>query len=335
MITREFKHYDLNEVFFPVEEQPIGTVSRNGTVKHIPGYKAIVERNTGRTFSVVSNKYRLIHNREAFAMADYVVREVFEDKTLNDFICYNVLMPYTKGSCRIDMIIPNNFNRLFGNETESYTPFVRISNSYNRTTTLRFEIGFCRWICKNGVIFGEMGFNFSVSHTDNFNFRDFEQLASKARKQIGSVGSIWAAFEQKMSVLKDISVPASLVLPLYCKAFDILVDTRKVTSSQMFSHARRAKQVVAASKDYFHDLGPNAYALMNVMTDTASFPEWTTNPSNHVDGYQRRVGKWVDNLIDESHRINFTLTDYIDPEYQASADYLESLITEKTDGVLL
>ena len=49
MIIREFNERNLEEAFFPVEEQPIYSVSR----KIIPGYKAIVDSNTGRTLSVV------------------------------------------------------------------------------------------------------------------------------------------------------------------------------------------------------------------------------------------------------------------------------------------
>ena len=73
MIIREFNERNLEEAFFPVEEQPIYSVSR----KIIPGYKAIVDSNTGRTLSVVSNQYCLIKNIEAYNYANYIVREVF------------------------------------------------------------------------------------------------------------------------------------------------------------------------------------------------------------------------------------------------------------------
>lgn len=44
MITRTPKICDLNEVFFPVEEQPISWGEFMGTGIRIPGYKAIVEK---------------------------------------------------------------------------------------------------------------------------------------------------------------------------------------------------------------------------------------------------------------------------------------------------
>ena len=101
-------------------------------------------------------------------------------QTLEDFECYNILMPKSKGSCRIDLIIPNNFNKLFGNKDESWTPF----------------------------------------------------------------------------------------------------------------------------------------------------PEWTKSPSQYLDGYQRKVGKWVDDFIEEYDKQEFSLSAYIGEEYQNTAYFLETLVLE-------
>lgn len=327
MAKRKFENHNLEEAFFPVMEQPVRWVDFKGNGRLIPGYKAIVERNTGRPLSVVSNKYQLVTNREAFEIADNVVSAIFEGKSLNDFICYNVLMPQSKGSCRIDMIIPNNYNKLFGDETESYTPFVRISNSYNRTATLRYEIGFCRWICLNGVIFGEMGINFSVAHTNSITNKEIDRLIVSAHNRIGTIGSLWAAFEQKMDVLKSIEIPASLALAIYCKAFDVMVEKEKLTLAQKEGLSLRAEQITKARDDYFKELGNNAYAMMNVMTDYASFPKWTKHPANFIDGYQRRVGKWVDSFIEEQKKSGFSLNGYIGNDCQKTASFLESLIS--------
>lgn len=318
----------MRDAFFPVSEEPINWGEFMGHSTKINGYKAIVDKETGRTLSVVSSRYRLVHNREAYEMADYVVKAIFEGKTLNDFECFNILMPKSKGSCRIDLIIPNKFNVLFGNQTESYTPFVRISNSYNRTMVLKYEIGFCRWICKNGCIFGQTGITFSITHFGQITYREMDKLIEKARRQIGDIGSLWKAFEKKMEDLRAVSLPLSSALPIYCKAFDIVVKDEQVTESQKKILAQKAKQIINVSKDYFKELGNNAYAMMNVLSDFASFPEWTTNPSNYVDGYQRKVGKWVDTFLSETKKEGFTLARYLDDNYQNTAFYLESLITQ-------
>ena len=327
MRTRTPKPCDLTKAFFPVEEQSDIWCEYNGRSLRIPGYKAIIDKDARRTLSVVSSKYRLVTNLEAFQIADYVVRTVFEGKKLDDFECYNILMPQTKGSCRIDMIIPNNFNKLFGDNKESWTPFVRISNSYNRTMTLRYEIGFCRWICLNGVIFGQTGISFSITHTGRITHREIDQLVRSAQAQIGSIGSLWAAFEEKMKQLKDIALPLSSALAIYCKVFGIIVKEDTVSETQKDNLASRAIQIVEASREYFDEMGNNAYAMMNVMSDFASFPEWTPSPSQYVDGYQRKVGKWVDSFLEERHKPDFNLDTYIGDDYQNTAFFLETLVS--------
>ena len=77
MIERSAPQITMDEVFFPVIEEPVYMEVSKGKMKKVSGYKAIVKRDTGSVFSVVSDNYRLIDNREAYEMADFVVRELF------------------------------------------------------------------------------------------------------------------------------------------------------------------------------------------------------------------------------------------------------------------
>ena len=329
MKIREQIKYNLEDAFFPVVEEPIYYGQFMGHAKRIAGYKAIVDRDSGDLLSVVSSKYRLLLNSEAYELADHIVQAVFDGKKLSDFECFNIMMPKSKGSCRIDLIIPNNFNKLFGDELESWTPFVRISNSYNRTMVLKYEIGFCRWICQNGCIFGQLGISFSINHLGHITSREINQLVEKAKKNIGEIGSLWSMFELKMTQLKETPIPFSQALAMYCKAFDVKIKKEDVTGIKEENLRAKAMQIVKASKEYFKDLGNNGYAMMNVLTDFASFPEWTTSPYNYVDGYQRKVGQWVDDFLNESRKADFSPSKYVGTEYQDTAYYLESLVPQE------
>ena len=328
MVTRKDVYYDLNEAFFPVEEQPIFALGQ----RRIPGYKTIVKRDTGRPLSVVSEHYQLVRNKEAYDLADYVVEEIFEGKTLKDFKCYNIYMPKSMASCRIDLIIPNNFNYLFGNVRESWTPFVRISNSYNKTMALKYEMGFCRWICKNGMIFGQKGVTFSVNHNKTITFKEIDALITMTKNKIGTAGSLWRSFEQKMKELRYIQVSPSLILEIFCMVFDIKVDKERVTPMQKEGLKRKGEQITRLSDEYFNEMGGNAYAMMNVLTDYATFPAWPKNPTNYIDGYQRRVGQWVDDITKQHKIQGFDLSKRIGNEYRDSASYMKSLLhTELSD----
>jgi hypothetical protein len=326
MIKRDNEFKDLDTAFFPVAEQPVFTQDN----RRIPGYKSIVNLETMRVISVVSEQYYLIRNIDAYQMAESIVQEAFDGKTLQDFKCRNILMPQSKGSCRIDLIIPNNFCTLFGSSKESWTPFVRISNSYNKTFTLKYEIGFCRWICLNGVIVGQTGVSFSATHTKRISKWDIvTTLRKRTRENMGNVGSLWRTFEQKMNMLWNIQMNPSDAMTLYCKVFDIKTPKEEISEQQKEWLFLRAKQIDHLRAEYFNELGDNAYAMLNVLTDFASFPEWTRNPSNYVDGYQRRVGRWVDEIIVANSHGKSWREAYIDDNSQNSAAFLESLIVER------
>ncbi len=325
-MKRTWVNRSLSEVLFPVEERPVNFVDRQGRFWKIPQSKAIVDSNTSRTFAVVSKNYRLVTNREAYDIADYIIRGVFPGYTLKDFVVFNIYMPKTKGSCRIDLIVPHTELSPFGDESDQWTPFVRITNSYNKTYLLKYEIGFCRWICLNGVIFGQKGVTLAFNHTQ-ITQKDLDEIIKKAIKQIGNIRDLWLEFEKKLKRLREISIPESLSLAMFCKAFGIVIkDEKKLKPLQKKSLGIKAKQILTASKDYFDELGNNAYAIFNVLTDFASFPEGTSNSDNFVHSYQRKVGDWVNEILKEYEKEDYSLYKYVGEDAMNTAFILEALV---------
>lgn len=270
MVERKWTPANLQEAFFEVSIQPVYWF--DGFWKHeIHGQKAIVDESTGNALSVVSNKYNVITNKMAYELCSHIISHIFSNVQLGDFQCFNILMPKTKGSCRIDLIIPQTYHSPFGDHRENWTPFIRISNSYNRTVTLKYEVGFCRWICLNGVIFNQTGVTLSYTHSENI---DESQIVKHLRnlKSLEQIDKMWETFDKKMNVLREISIPESMALPIFCKAFGIAIDQEKVSDRQKEVLGIKAKQILDLSKDYFKELGNNAYAVFNVLTDYASFP---------------------------------------------------------------
>ena len=327
-IIRELKEANLQEPFFPVEERPICVEQFFGGFKNIPGYKAIVDVESGTAISVVSRDYQLITNKDAYEIAIYLIPRLFQDKTISDFVPYNVRMVSSKGSCTIDLILPSVRTELFNNPNECFTPFIRISNSYNRTSRLKFEIGFCRFICLNGVIYDEIGFKFSVAHTkQQLGFR-FDEIVEQGSKHLINVKSAWQQFELKLTKIREIQMPQSLILAMFCRAFDINIDSKKVSERQRETYANQVNKLISDGKEYFNELGNNGYAMFNVLTDFASHP-----PVNgfNINGYQRKVGEWLNDIVDAYDKKDFKLSEFIG-EYLDAASYLESLIPTKQNN---
>ena len=305
-IQREWAPADLKKAFFPVAVRPAFWMDAKDKQHYIPGQKVLVDAERDYPLAVVSERYHLITNEEAYRMADVIVRGVFGGYTLGNFQCYNIIMPSTRSSCRMDFIIPHNQFSAFGDARESYTPFLRISNSYNRTLVLRYEIGFCRWICLNGCIFGKKSYTATFVHSLQKRQRSVYDAIAEARRTIGSIEDIWADLERKLTALSEITVPFEFALPVFCQVFGVPdVDKEDVSLSVADRHVARAEHFLEQAGSYYRDLGPNAYALFNALTDFASFPDGSSMTGTAVHGYQRRVGDWVDGIVEDAGARDF------------------------------
>ena len=331
MIQRQWKRegLTLQDTFFETSLEPIFWVDKANRNHKVTGQKAIIDRTTGNSISVVSSQYNFVRNRDAYEIADFIVRRVFEGMTIQQFECYNVYMPQSKGSCRIDLIIPYSKDNPFADQRDTWTPFVRISNSYNRTLVLKYEIGFCRWICKNGVIFGQKGITISINHSERIDYRRIQYEIEHTENVIG-VQSLMSLFLEKMDRLKSLELPESIALQMYCRAFGIKVDKEKVSLRQRDILGKSAKRIIDAAKEYFAEMGNNAYAIFNVLSDFASFPIAYGHQSIYIHGLQRKVGLWADELILEAKKPDFSLYKYIGEEAMNTAFFLESLIKIET-----
>lgn len=324
MMQRDWVAKDLKEAFFPVERQKLMWEDYQGEVHYLNNQWALVD-DRNKTLSVVSNKYNLITNEDAYHWADFVVRGVFPGHSLADFECFNIHMPATRGSCRIDLIIPNTLQYPFGNR-DSWIPFIRISNSYNKTIVLKYEVGFCRWICKNGVIFNQKGIKLTFTHSEHISLADISMKICSSYKDIGEIGSLWSDFQNKLHTLKNIEVPLTDWLPIYCKAFGVDATKDELTHKQLDTILSRGRHIQRSSREYAQELGENAYALFNVLTDFASYPIGITNSATVIHSYQQKVGAWVNEFIQEAKKSDFTLDAYIGEKARASAGLIISMV---------
>ena len=152
--ARTWKAKDPAEAFFPVEMRPLFMPTAEDLDKYqqLKRHFAVVDVERQHPFAVVTDDYELVTNKAAYDMAAEVMKKVFHTTQIGDMECLNITMPKTRSFCHIDLIHKTaDFSPW---EKDKWTAFLRISNSYNRTRLLRFELGFCRWICLNGIIFG-------------------------------------------------------------------------------------------------------------------------------------------------------------------------------------
>jgi len=311
---------DIREAFFPVELRPVyvDRLDNSNDYRKLDRHFAVMDLERGHAFAVVTDDYKLITNEKAYNMAAEAMTKVFQATKLEDLACLNITMPKSRSFCHIDLIHGSaDFSPW---ENDKWTAFLRITNSYNRTRRLRFELGFCRWICLNGMIFGARSIEFSYAHTR----RGMDQV-HRFSDNIGDIRKLETQLIEKLHQLKRFYVPKEWMLALFCRAFDLRVDEDALKNRQRVSQLCEIKEQVSELIDtYFRDMGPHGYAALNVLSDYATRPKGVISAEAAINGLQQKTSDWMQEFISAISSSSFSFEKYL-AEYRSSADRLAAL----------
>jgi len=151
----------VQDLLFGVDQVPVEAVfSSNGSTRRIsiPGKKALVNKLTGLVLGVVSRDYRVVTNQEAVNLARDVCEKAFPGLSSVEWEAKRASAPRTLSYAFIDLMHKTHVLNYWDSEIKKddpFTPFLRVTNSFNGARALRFDIGFMRKHCSNGVIFEE------------------------------------------------------------------------------------------------------------------------------------------------------------------------------------
>lgn len=315
------RNTNIDEVLFDVEQRPIYLDSKNEhqanlysgnsqlNFAKIPRFRAITNAEDDYVFAIVADGYKLITNKKAIELGKQCFKSIFKNIKEDEMEVFHITYPKTKSFCHIDFIHKGDGFEPF--EGDKWVPFLRVTNSYNRTKLLRFDLGFCRWICTNGMIFGEKSITFKYTHTHG-------DVAKTAvfNTNIGELAKLEAEFIENLHNLQRYHVPEKFMLPLVCRTFSIKASAEDLERPKRKIQLHAFKNHVNdLTKQYFSELGQNGYAALNVLTDFASRPASFISPEAMVDQFQKQSGKWAEEFIkeikDDKFRFEIYLGDYI------------------------
>ena len=295
----------IEELMFPVTLMPLFTerIVHNQTQRiKVPNNRLVMNKETGVPLGVVSKDYRLVSNQEAIELGRQCCLQLFDISETQHIKVFNVDAPSTASYCHIDLVHKNFVMNLWDGpgEPENYVPYIRITNSYNRTRSLRFDIGFCRKICLNGVIFEAETIDFTYNHSRgdigsiNFSIKKnkLDDLARKFKDYIATIKAFTINEEDSFEILKALlRIKASKKLK---SDYEVLVG-----------------DIQTRHASYRNELGGNAYALFNTMTDIASKPPSSRCFRRDQNSLQKIAGVWIKDFGSQIKKPDFVMNKYL------------------------
>ena len=288
------RNTNISEILFPVECKPVYLENQRNPIHGFKAITAAIPDKGEVTFSVVSNNYELISNADALEMGKTIHKKLFPDATSNSFEIFNIISPDTKSFCQIDIIDKNYALNIW--EKEVYLPFIRIQNSYNRTRILKFDIGFCRKLCDNGVIFeqGTVSVNFRHTKT-SFKGMDINKI------DVSHLKNLEEDFIKKANKSTKIKITGKYFIPLAAKVLNRNFNLKEKNKQKRQLILEKLNEFILQIELYSdryintENMGETAYAFFNVITDYASNNDKLQ--ANAINGLQSSCGNWL-NLIE-------------------------------------
>jgi len=297
----------LEQINFPVKEHPVYVITGNGDSEKrlfVRDKKALVNDNNQCVLGIVSQSYRLVSNAEAIDMAYQCCKTVFPETAEIEWSINHVDAPSTAGYCHIDLVHKTSLLEFQDvppdQKPDIFGPFIRVTNSFNGLRALGFDIGFYRKVCKNGLILPESVIRFKFSHSRQEIGKNLQFHVERSR-----LDQLKKSFTESVTQLRACSLDRSQFGALVCGVLQLhppkLVAVKddfndEVTDSEEVAHPEwiaLQKHLGDLNSRYADELGNNAYAAFNAVTEFASRP--LINRCVHRDrhGMQRLAGAWL------------------------------------------
>ena len=279
---------EFGRAFFPVSKVRVHATDTGHTFSR---HWAVVSDDRREVFSIVTEDYRLVSNLQAYELGRRAFALVFGATAAVELRLFNVTMPATRSSVHMDLTAAGlGFTPAHG---DRWHPFLRVTNSYNRSRALGFTVGICRWICTNGLIFGEQALKLKVPHMADADIeRRLVEAFAHRRFDVAECGD-------KLEKLTRLAVPAERFLAGMLEILEVKPPAELPrTAARRDAWLRLGPFLRGLGEKYHEELGANAYALVNAASEYASDVKAPLMSPARVDALQFRCGHWVNRTLE-------------------------------------
>lgn len=252
----------------------------------IPGYKANVRDTDGVVLGVVTDKYRVVQNEDAFAFTDELLGEGVKYETAGSL----------NGGRKVWILA--RLPREYVISGERISPYLVFSNTHDGSGAIRVAITPIRVVCNNtlNLALARAERSFSMIHTGNINEK-FEE----AKKTLFMADTYMEELGKEFERLRSIKVSDAQVE----EYVNMLIPLDEDATATQIKNARTLRNDILTR--YFDApdlkvLGKNAYRFVNAASDFATH----ANPLRRTSRYNENLfAKTVDGnpFIDRAYQL--------------------------------
>lgn len=252
----------------------------------ISGYKANVRDSDRRVLGVVTNKYKVIQNDEAFAFTDSLLGEGVRYETAGSL----------QGGRRVWMLARLPHEYIISGERIS--PFLVFSNTHDGSGAIKVALTPVRVVCCNtlNLALNTAKRSWSMIHTG-----DIREKMQEAKETLFMAEKYMDHLGKEFENLRRIKMPDKQVME-YIK---LLLPVDNQATPQQVKNMMRLREDMKTR--YFDapdlkDIGDNAYRFINAVSDFATH----SKPLRQTTNYKENLfAKTVDGnpLIDKAYQM--------------------------------
>lgn len=242
----------LANLDWKVNQQPIYTEA-----EEIIGYKANVRSTDNKVLGVVTDRYKIIQNDEAFAFTDALLGEGVRYETAGSL----------NGGKRVWLLAHMPHEYIISGERIS--PYLVFTNTHDGSGAVKVALTPIRVVCNNtlNLALSTAKRSWSMVHTGNI-----EEKMQEARDTLFMAEKYMDGLGKEFEKLRKIQMTEKQVM----EYIDLLLPMEEDSSSQQTRNIRKLREDMKGR--YFEapdlkDLGNNAYRFVNAVSDFATHAE--------------------------------------------------------------
>ena len=218
----------------------------------VKGYKANVRSSDGKVLGIVTDRYKIVQNRDAFA---------FTDMLLGEGVRYETAGSLSNGQ-RVWMLARMDTAKICGDDV---TPYLVFTNSHDGTGAIKVAMTPIRVVCQNTLTAALAGAKrtWSTKHCGDINGK-----LEDARNTLNLANQYMKKLEEQADIMTQIVVPNPLFIEYLYKMFPITNDATE-RQKRNIEYQRSAISEIYNSKDDIKKFNGTAWGLMMAACDYA------------------------------------------------------------------